>query len=1067
MRLLTLAILVLCTSGESLGQVLYVCGERDGQSSDLGQMADDVYAEKKGLFPKSLRPGQKIRLHFRLPEKTCDLRLTLDLAAGKDYFGFTRDIELSLNQKHLRYVNPVSRGRSGGGRVTIPIASDRAKVGDNVLSLDMRHIRFPSVSYEFDRVELAAGKLTAEEVADIRTTEAARAADRAQASQLLDALRKRLTSSAYLVGTEHALKKVFQDELDLVFAQLQDDARGRFWNARQDRTNGLFPASLLRDEPCIEIAAARHEYETFQLIVVPATCDLRAVRIQARDLAHESGRAIAASNIDLQVVGYVKTKPPRYNIERLGWWPDPLLPYWPFDAYVGQVQPVWVTVYVPPDAAAGEYRGRLVVQPEGQEARTVRMGLKVWDFTLPTEPRLRTAIDLSSGWVSRFYQRHPELNPEGLAPDDIYDNFLREFLKHKLSPFTIGMEFVERKQKPDGTHYYDYSRLDRHLELAMSLGSTGFAAFSTQFGAHGNAIKERAGQEFLVDYYAHLKEKGWFDKAYYYGIDEGYGDIPGTYSLVKRIIPGIRTLTTITHNEKREDYIDIFVPRTCDDWPAYHQRSVPARLRKLGKEYWVYTSGYPVPPLWPQVYVDSPMVDHRVIFWTCAKWGMTGYLKVPVTSWYHMENVRIDYRSVRTPWDVNPGIYGDSNGEILMIYCGPGGKLMSSVRLATLRDGVEDYDYFAILRALLSTAGAEGAPDAAAIDDELLPLPYVFPRRPEVGRLFEKRRQVGQEIERLVAKLGSRALATTSQPKPGDLLWTAAAEPHINNVESRALLLYVFNEENASIKASLALNVPAHWDVRPARSAQVTVGAKQCVKVEFRLQVKDGQRFDTGLTTLPIDVDCGRLGRAAKQVSVHVACYKEALIIGPFKARPSLGMDSKESPLPPEVEIRPTKTYLGMNKKQVRWQRHLIDVQTNLVSFDEIYGTPPTKYVPRDPKENMHGIVYVVTYAHSPTERAVEIALETKNKARLWLNDRLVVGKAKAAADADAPPEGEFGVEDELFGEDEEPVLKKGWNKILFRVQKSTDDWNAKFDLLHPDGKPMYDLMYRAQPAAR
>ena len=122
---------------------------------------------------------------------------------------------------------------------------------------------------------------------------------------------------------------------------------------------------VFRDEPwtrpaavTLAVEAARNEVEGIQLIVVPPEHgDVRSATVDVTDLVSDTGGSIPAANVTWRLVGYVETEKPAYPTDKVGWWPDPLLPPRRFDVESGHVQPVWIDVRVPADAQAGVYRG--------------------------------------------------------------------------------------------------------------------------------------------------------------------------------------------------------------------------------------------------------------------------------------------------------------------------------------------------------------------------------------------------------------------------------------------------------------------------------------------------------------------------------------------------------------------------------------------------------------------------------------------------------------------------------------------------------------------------------------
>jgi hypothetical protein len=105
-----------------------------------------------------------------------------------------------------------------------------------------------------------------------------------------------------------------------------------------------------------------------------------------------------------------------------------------------------------------------------------------------------------------------------------------------------------------------------------------------------------------------------------------------------------------------------------------------------------------------------------------------------------------------------------TNGDGLLVYPGPDMTPYSSIRLEAVRDGVEDYEYLALLARLVKKAKALPAgkrPDAKSIEqaEALCRVPKSisrtltdFAKDPNV--ILDRRRAVADAIERLVAIVG-------------------------------------------------------------------------------------------------------------------------------------------------------------------------------------------------------------------------------------------------------------------------------------------------------------------------
>ena len=106
-----------------------------------------------------------------------------------------------------------------------------------------------------------------------------------------------------------------------------------------------------------------------------------------------------------------------------------------------------------------------------------------------------------------------------------------------------------------------------------------------------------------------------------------------------------------------------------------------------------------------------------------------------------------------------------ANGDGLLVYPGPDLRPYSSIRLEVIRDGIEDYEYLALLSRLVATAKALPPDRRPAADwlrraEALCRVPEAISRTltdytADPAVLLGRRRQVADAIDRLTALLGA------------------------------------------------------------------------------------------------------------------------------------------------------------------------------------------------------------------------------------------------------------------------------------------------------------------------
>ncbi|HEY7677386.1 MAG TPA: glycoside hydrolase domain-containing protein, partial [Candidatus Methylomirabilis sp.] len=510
----------------------------------------------------------------------------------------------------------------------------------------------------------------------------------------------------------------------------------------------LFPdeASAVQHLPgAALLSAAGREYEAFQVVIAPLTKDLENVTVALEDLVEaKTGHRLDRGNLTWRLVGNVQTKKPYYQVERVGWWPDPLVPVKSFTAKKGAVTSVWVTASVPPGTPAGTYGGRVTVVPGNAPRASLDVRLRVWGFDLPVTGALKTAFNF---YPDRMAQWHPRRMGESLEAwrgriGQLVQTYYLAMLRHRISPVVYA--------DPLGPDF------DRTLEPLLRNGLTAFA-IGPYGAAHANWPEGAGAEAQVVQRYRAeaeaLQKKGLLDKAYIYTWDEpvvGNPDMAHVTALVHRGDPRLKNLVTFYHPFQPAEHaawtkdVDIWVPRINRYEPALYQP-----IQKAGKEVWLYVAGVSEP--FPTLVLDFPSMAYRIIPWMLWKYQITGLLYWCVNFW------RVN------PWH-DTMTYPDQNGNGSLFYPGEDGPV-ESIRLEVLRDGIEDYEYFALLRRLASSLPGGGkCGDPAAVRRETQALLAVGPDivrnlgeyTDDLRAIQARREKLGEAVEHLARCVGGR-----------------------------------------------------------------------------------------------------------------------------------------------------------------------------------------------------------------------------------------------------------------------------------------------------------------------
>ena len=507
----------------------------------------------------------------------------------------------------------------------------------------------------------------------------------------------------------------------------------------------------------VSISLAKNEYESFQVVVQNGKYPLTGVAIEPGDLqCDQTGEKILKENITWNVVGYVPTQKPYYAVKYVGLWPDPLMPPQKTDVTPGEVQPFWITVYVPEETAAGVYNGHIRILSDRFESRELPVSVRVYDFSLAKETHLRTAFDFYDNLVGTRYPQGPRESAEAYKArkTELKDKFIIEMLKHRMNPV------LNVNPSSDS----DLAKVDRYRWFGLnnfSIGRRG-GTFENNWPYDDEAL-----EKLLSDYRTYgetLAINKMLDYHYIYAWDEGKVGNPQVTkvaSMIHRAYPKLKNMVCY-HGfwEPRKDPawgkdIDIW----CFQISSFNEEKMNA-LKKMGIEIWMYVSG-PDDDGAPNLAIDFDSIDYRIIPWICWKYEIKGFLYWSVIWWPDVDPF---VSAANTKWK--------QNGNGLLMYPGENGPILS-LRMAIFRDGAEDYEYLSILKEYLDSFDKKGLsvthPDPyqkalkfLTVDQDIVHSTQSFTKAGE--QLKAHRNALAEAIEELEHVLkGAAATAASSQ----------------------------------------------------------------------------------------------------------------------------------------------------------------------------------------------------------------------------------------------------------------------------------------------------------------
>lgn len=239
-----------------------------------------------------------------------------------------------------------------------------------------------------------------------------------------------------------------------------------------------------------------------------------------------------------------------------------------------------------------------------------------------------------------------------------------------------------------------------------------------------------------------------------------YQQVINLATVVNEAAPDLKKLVveqTYKHDPQWPD-LDSSIDIWCTLFGFIDRETISEKLND-GDEVWSYTAlVQPAPSYHPQYqllkeynppywHIDQPLISYRIPTWLNHQYGITGLLYRTTSGWY---NDCGPWKSpAMGPW---PSDLADSttynsryfNGGGLLFYPGLEAGFdgpVTSIRLKNIREGLEDYEYFAIL----DNAGEHEF--VGSMLDQVCQEWWDFTRDHE--KLLDIRKQMAKKIESL------------------------------------------------------------------------------------------------------------------------------------------------------------------------------------------------------------------------------------------------------------------------------------------------------------------------------
>ena len=471
----------------------------------------------------------------------------------------------------------------------------------------------------------------------------------------------------------------------------------------------------------VTIYMAKNEYEATQVVLFPAT-HLANVTVTLDNLQSETGSGmIPASDVEINVVGYINLVTPTVVGSRTGWHPDPLLPNHAVNLEQNIPQAYLVTVQSRDTTAADTYRGTLSISRDGDVIKQLELRVVVWNFTLPRSSQFKT-VSLAN-WDKAGQAWPPALGYSWPSQEEMKRRYLQLAdlgFKNRLPPVAYianGLSswnwqgeggtsygYPTHDELQNGSKLFNAQRTDELIDYMLAKGANHFFIALTSdiyLNPATAAQREDALKQYLSDYTAHLRSRNLLDMAYVYGTDEPWGEAvqhaKDTYTLVKnQVAADIKFIQNTNQNNGTVigefmgffDALDI----NLGFYDITNSESYRLQNPTQMSDFWWNVNIWP--QTHPNLFVEYPLSDARIIGPLSFKYNMQGFEYWDLLSFTGIDNYRpISTSSVLTGWTVR-----DTSLDGTVVYPGEDFRFYSSLRLESFRDGMEDQEYLYLLR---------------------------------------------------------------------------------------------------------------------------------------------------------------------------------------------------------------------------------------------------------------------------------------------------------------------------------------------------------------------------------
>ncbi|MDB5249241.1 MAG: hypothetical protein JWQ40_3635 [Segetibacter sp.] len=532
------------------------------------------------------------------------------------------------------------------------------------------------------------------------------------------------------------------------------------YTGRNESENSLLQKNWVYNGKVASLKGARGEYVSFQLVLTNETeKPLKGIDVSMKPFRNNSARISILPELFLEWAVEVKTGSTGYPKASLGagWYPDALIPFkyiqqgnqslnvnaWVYPLQLPDFnnridhqksQIFWVDQYIPFEktaAKSGLYTTGISITIDGV-TKSIPVELNVWDFAIPNENLLKGSLQ-HEGFVSGMNEKQeleifqlmkrnrvgimdptykPEMKQTGKTVSinwKKFDDRLKKYLTGEAFTKTYGYEYGPGYGTPVETFLLPFDVYGKHDtrgwpdigKPAVERNPENRAVYVNVIRSVRNHLKPLVNPKTTdVTVYLNGLDESYFPEAWdrmaYYG------------NLFKKEYPeaGFRVDGAYTDTAMQ------VIENAISSWAVHTIEFDENRFNKYGRmgiKQWLYG---------PMVYeskinswvgsstfTDLPLVNDRAISWSAWKykahswisWGIGAGWKA---GWYDSET----WKSANDGGNAEGYDEKKMNGNGMLLYS-PGiipnvKGACPSIRLKTMRNGVQEYEYMKMLAAI-------------------------------------------------------------------------------------------------------------------------------------------------------------------------------------------------------------------------------------------------------------------------------------------------------------------------------------------------------------------------------